>query len=372
MTKKIGFLVLNNFNHDARVTKQSNLFARKGYEVSVHAVFNGEDLPLLSRSNGVEIKRHNLVTKNLPKNSFFQSIKYINYIMKLSELRKFDYIFLSRAKTLPLGFIIKLMSFNKVVLIYDTRELETESNGLSKTQKRVVSSLERFFIPFTKKILVVSKSIQEIYQKKYRREVILIPNSTYFIKIKKNRIFHEKFNLSESTKVFLYQGRLTKGRGIEVIVNAFEEFKNVDIALVIMGHGELEEWVKKIALKNPNIHFHKSVAQNELRSYTASADYGFCLIENTCLSYYYSLPNKLFEYSVAGLPVIASDFPDMGSLVREFKNGVLIEDVKKEKIVSSINEILNEDYYQLSVNSKILAESWDWANYEETLINLVE
>ena len=51
------------------------------------------------------------------------------------------------------------------------------------------------------------------------------------------------------------------------------------------------------------IRLHPAVRPQILAEYTASADVGMCLIEDTCLSYRYCMPNKLFEYFAAGVPL---------------------------------------------------------------------
>ena len=52
---------------------------------------------------------------------------------------------------------------------------------------------------------------------------------------------------------------------------------------------------------------------------------GLCLIKGTGKSFYYSLPNKLFEYMMAGLPVLVSNFPEMQRIVRETRTGATVD-----------------------------------------------
>ena len=64
--------------------------------------------------------------------------------------------------------------------------------------------------------------------------------------------------------------------------------------------------------------FFGPVPSDQVTLYAASADLGIAPIENVCLSYYYCSPNKLFEYLLAGLPVIASDFPEMRHIIDKY------------------------------------------------------
>ena len=78
---------------------------------------------------------------------------------------------------------------------------------------------------------------------------------------------------------------------------------------------------------------HDIVIHSEVVPIVRSADYGLCLVQNVSLSDYYSLPNKLFEYCFAGVPVLASDFPDIYALIKQYNIGVCCK--------LEINEICN-------------------------------
>ena len=58
--------------------------------------------------------------------------------------------------------------------------------------------------------------------------------------------------------------------------------------------------------------------------HTRGADVGICGVDNVCLSYYYSLPNKLFEYLHAGVPVLVPEWPEMLRIVKEYGCGWLV------------------------------------------------
>ena len=73
----------------------------------------------------------------------------------------------------------------------------------------------------------------------------------------------------------------------------------------------------------------------------ASADVGLCMIEAVSLSDYLCLPNKLFEYAFAGLPVIASKFPDIAKVVEGYGLGVCA-DIDVDSISSAMGETCRE------------------------------
>ena len=88
-----------------------------------------------------------------------------------------------------------------------------------------------------------------------------------------------------------------------------------------MGFGPLEEAIRSAALAASNIHFHPAVPPHEIEHHTKGADVGFALLSDDCLNHRCALPNKLFHYLHAGLPVIASDLEEMGALVDRYACG---------------------------------------------------
>ena len=91
--------------------------------------------------------------------------------------------------------------------------------------------------------------------------------------------------------------------------------------VVFVGYGEMKAQLVEAAVRERNIHVHDPVPHELLVSLVRHADIGLCLIEAVSLSDYYCLPNKLFEYSFAGLPILASNFPEMARVVEEFHLG---------------------------------------------------
>ena len=103
-----------------------------------------------------------------------------------------------------------------------------------------------------------------------------------------------------------------------------------------MGYGSLLKEVKKAAKNYSNIFFQDAVPLDEIQKYTSSADYGLNITENTCLSRYYALPNKLFEYTMARIPIIVSNDYERGKFVKENQVGFVVENTEKKSIKDKI------------------------------------
>jgi glycosyltransferase involved in cell wall biosynthesis len=130
--------------------------------------------------------------------------------------------------------------------------------------------------------------------------------------------------ISPASTLFVYVGQLGAGRGIQLVVDAFSSPQGQD-HVVFIGDGPLRDTVEVASGRSARVHLMNPVKYPDLVGFISSADYGLCIIEPVSLSYRHALPNKLFEFAFAGLPVVASNLPDMAALVRDHSLGVSVE-----------------------------------------------
>ena len=133
---------------------------------------------------------------------------------------------------------------------------------------------------------------------------------------------------------------------------------------MILGDGdlrpELENYVTDLQMTH-RVKFAGTIPQNELLSYTASADIGCVLIENISRSYYYALPNKLFEYIAVGVPVLASNLPQMVQIIDEFGVGKYVDPEEQDEIVDTIELLRNPEFRNtIKANAEIAHERLNW------------
>jgi glycosyltransferase involved in cell wall biosynthesis len=186
---------------------------------------------------------------------------------------------------------------------------------------------------------------------------------------KKNNHFRENLGIKDNSIIVLYQGGLSKGRGVDLLLECFKKRDDDKVVIVFMGYGQLEEDIKIASKERNNIFFHPAVDPDIVLEYTSSADIGISFIENTCLSYYYCLPNKLFEYTMVGLPVIVSNMKEMRELVEKYDMGIIVEDDKVNSMNNAIDKILQSDINQMKQNARKCAEENSWEVQEIKMLN---
>lgn len=261
---------------------------------------------------------------------------------------------------LPLGSALARKTGAK--LIYDTHELETESTQSKGLRKFCAKILERLFIKKSDAVFVVSEAIADHYANSYSIErPLVVLNSPPRRNRKKTTIFRDTFNIKEEARIFLYQGILSKGRSVHLLIDEFEKRTENNAVLVLMGFGPMVEDVKRAADANNNIFFQPAVTPKELLDYTASADVGLVFAENLCLSYDYSMPNKLFEYGMAGLPCVVTNLAEMKQYIETNQCGVVLADMSSVQFQSAINKLLESDLESMSqaAYDSAVANSWE-------------
>ncbi len=370
---KIVNLVLNNFVNDSRVLKTSKSLSELGYDIQVVALHEN-DLPTKEEINAIKVHRILLSTRRWPKYRLLQIFKLVEFIIRFVSLyRKAGVLHCNDLNGLLVGCCCK-GTRPAMKIVYDSHEYAiNDMPNQSALSIKAKYWLERFLIRFTDHVITVSDSIANEYERLYKiPKPHLILNCPVYIEQRKQDLFRVNLGIRSDQTIFLYQGGLGKGRGIELLLQAFMELKNDNNILICMGYGPLQSLIQQRADASANIFFHEAVSPDILLDYTSSADYGISFIEDTCLSYRYCLPNKMFEYIMAGIPVITSNLFEMRSLVEKENIGVVAEKNTVEGFREAIEISLKCNYHNIQSNVYSARKKYCWENQEITLEKIYE
>jgi glycosyltransferase involved in cell wall biosynthesis len=274
---------------------------------------------------GLEILRLQTMAKRRQKSILLHRFMLFRRIVALLSLIQYmlasiieawrlrpDHVCCHNAIMLPAAWAAA--KFSNATLEYLPHELETHRNGLTGINRKITIFVERKFIYSARNVIVVCDPIKKWYEDAYGlANVQVVRNVPEKVATQIRPIpegsFRERFDIPNSAKVFIYQGLLSEGRGIEVLIDAFTQLAPEKCHLVLMGYGDIryQALVDRAAISHANIHYHPPVAREWIISYSASADIGIFISERASLSYRYALPNKFFEWAHAGLPVLVSD-----------------------------------------------------------------
>lgn len=259
------------------------------------------------------------------------------------------------------------------ILVYDSHEIwsDTYPFGNLKGIQWLLGPLEKFLMIKVQTGITVNGSIAKVLQKKYQKNFISLYSVSDSFLSKKLRTDLKK--LFPHQKIILHLGAADEGRGMEQMIEAAKCF-NDDMALVFLGGGKTEkqaqEMVSKYNLKD-KIYFLPSVQPGEIIPTIKSADLGLALTQKISSSYYYSLPNKLFQYIAAGMPVLGSNFPEYKKIILQNSIGEAVDPSKPKLIAEKIIKMLkkgNQKKYRQNLVG-LAKEKYNWSIEEKKLLN---
>ena len=257
-------------------------------------------------------------------------------------------------------------------LIYDAHELETETESMRGGRKWLAKLVEWVCIHEADAHVFVSDSIANWYRDRFGlRRVYVVRNVPLQSKRNEGDVgkdLRRIFGIGGNALVCLHQGRLEAGRGVERMLDAFTGLPE-RCHLVLLGFGELVGWIREKAAQCSNIHYHEPVSPDELPSLTQGADLGLHLIGDTCLNHLFCLPNKLFEYTHAGVPVVFSDLPEVDRVVTGYGCGWTVKD-STENLREKILEIDGEDLKRAKEGCQKVAEECNWEREREVMLGI--
>jgi glycosyltransferase involved in cell wall biosynthesis len=373
----ISMLVLNNFTNDARVHKEATTLASAGYKVLVIALWQ-QGLAHLEQQSGYQVIRLRLHSRSLNNRLLSPLIKYLEFawqIWRLSGRNPAQIYHANDANTLPAAWLASKRNHAK--LVYDAHELETGRNfsggSITGIYRSIWTFPEKIFINKVQSVITVSPSIANMLEHQYHVPLPhVILNCPELKKTSNSNRLRQELNIPENCKILLYQGRVAIGRGIETFLNAVQQVENA--VGVVLGDGPALETLRDRLRSGEweRVYFLGQVPLSDLPSYTASADLGVVLTQDTCLNHHYSLPNKLFEYLHAGLPVICNNLPEMARVVQDYQVGELTDSEDPSSIAKSIQSILSDPirFAQMKANTYKVAENYNWQNESKKLLKV--
>lgn len=371
MKKKAILSVTNDLSSEQRVHKVCLFLMKLGLEVLLVGRLKRRCLPLEKRP--YKTKRFFLLFQKGP---FF----YAEYNFRL-----FLYLLFHRADILVANDLDTLLAnylVSKIkgsVLVHDSHEYFT---GVPELKGRnfafnIWKKIERWIFPKLKYLYTVNDSIAKLYRDEYGVEAKVVRNFPVWRGENDGKTFLKKrqeLGLPENKKIILYQGSINVDRGLLEAVEAMQ-YVNVDALLLIIGDGDILPLVKSTAKKlsmEKRIWFMDRMPFEKLRSYTACADLGISLDKDTNLNYRYSLPNKIFDYIHAGVPVLASNLTEIKKIFASYDIGKIIENHSPQHIAEKINFMLNspEKIVRWKENCLAASKEFCWQNEEKILMEI--
>lgn len=260
------------------------------------------------------------------------------------ELRP-DVVHAHDLQTLPAA--VRLAEAAGAKLVYDSHELSLNvSNPPIKPLRWWMKGVERRAIRKAGFVTTVSQGIADILQSRYevKRPIVIYNAPPTAGADETSRNVRDDLSLDPSVPLALYVGAPSFHRGLEVLVDALAILPEFHLALVGPRNEEWEtELLARAGASAARMHFLDAVPIGELLGYLSSADVGVIAYQNICLNHEHCMPNKLFETTLAGVPLVVANLRDLRGFVEEHGVGRAADEKDPAAIARAIREVAADE-----------------------------
>lgn len=377
---KVCIIQYNASKFLTRVDRAARTLGESGYDVVLVAI-KDDDTPAFEQRDGYAVKRVVIKSRSLPRGYGLKFIRFAEGIWRtfVAAWREDADIYNARdAYPLFVAHAAALLRGAKVV--YDSDELATGRNWAVAKNPVWSWAIRRYEGFYARRSAVITSDygradeIERLYGIERPAVVLNVPERAESLD---PDLEFRSLAIGDRRFLLIYQGIVVPNRGLQEMVDAMRELPECRLAIV--GYGSLLDTLKaEVAEKGLGdaVRFFDPVPFATLMRYTAAADIGVIPLIGSCLSYRLAAPNKLFEYMMAGIPVVATDLPDMARVVRETGCGSLIsEPVTPASISQAVRALLDgpEPLSEVAQRGRTAAlDRYNWEHERPILLDVFD
>src|SRR6188472_102016 len=344
---RIAMLLHKSVEHDSRVRRAARALAESGHEVTVLHLprARGELDGELDGFAVLSVTPPAWVRRSLPA-ILYRLVFFSAFVAALCRLRP-DAIHAHDSAMLAPGWFGARAT--GAMLVYDSHEYAVGVPYRERAWAALVAALERLFVPRSDLVVTVSEGIAERLEQRYRlrRRPVVVRN------FPAPRAYDADFNcgdlradlgLAVDAELVLHLGAAALDRGCETLVRSTARMP-AEVNLLFLGAdplyaARLGEIAAGLGIGD-RVHFRPPVAVGQILAHARQASVGVSLLEDTCENHRLALPNKVFEYLAAGVPVVASDLPELRRTLASQPAAVLADPTDELAIASALRTAMN-------------------------------
>jgi len=368
---------------DARVMRDATALIEAGFAVTIVDVESDRTRPAEEDIGGVHLK-------HIFMPSYFVPARFkLWFLVKLAMLAIYGTIQLLRVqadiyhahveRALPACYIAARLRGKPFIV--DTPDLTLSDPTITRWPRlrALARRTIRHMVSYCAGYITASPFyFQELGKLYGAKEMTLIRNVPPYKAVTKSNRLHQRLGLGPNIRIALYQGALQPNRGLDRLVRV-AAFLHPDIVIVIMGNeskgtrAQIDTLIMHEGMAD-RIKIIPAVPYEELLNWTASADLGLTIFQpDYSLSIQFTLPNKLFEYLMAGLPVLSSQLDAIAEMIKRYEVGKVVPSLAPEDVGAAINAMLadHDSLARMSSNALEVAKcEFYWEKESQKLIHL--
>jgi glycosyltransferase involved in cell wall biosynthesis len=229
-------------------------------------------------------------------------------------------------------------------------------------KKFVYRMLEKFALRRADVVITVCQSIADELKTIKHRDIELVRNiSSYGGDSRVYPTIRKQFGIPDNLFVILYQGGVGPTRNLPPIVKSLALMP--DVALVIRGPGidafgsDYRAVAAEIGVLD-RLYLGQPVPSSDVIAAANGADAGIWSLDPVCKNFYYALPNKVFEYVAAGLPVLAAELPEVKREIIDRGLGYGFEHSDPGSIAAAVGRLRSDQAIAARVRAARFEPDW--------------
>jgi glycosyltransferase involved in cell wall biosynthesis len=365
-------ILLGDFSPDPRVEREAKTLSEHGFDVTLLAWNRGGKLAKYEKRGSVVVHRFG---PSLP--SYFQRLTPIGkflvktlvvFMFSLKTVRialreNAHIIYSHDLDTLHVGVFLRILkSCEHVKIVYDSHENypATLARDVGSWLGIVSSAVELVLVKFVDGIIASTPFVASRFQK-HHKNVVTVMNT-----VDLNRFDNSStpaLNVKMAGPLVTYVGGVGEGKGLGMLLQA-KKLMKCQCTLAIVGAGPYLESLRQTCKREDieQVVFTGKVMWDEVPGILRQSSIGFCVLEPT-VNHSFAVPNKLFEYAAASLPIVVSPLPGLVPFVRDHRCGLVV-DCRADKIAMALDALLSNPVLrtELGKNGRAsveLAYNWD-------------
>ncbi|MGI8998785.1 MAG: glycosyltransferase family 4 protein [Candidatus Limnocylindria bacterium] len=341
-------LVRNAFTNDTRVEREARTLVDAGYAVTIVADA-GPGLPRTESRAGTKVHRVARGRLKIPL------LRFIAHRWRLeAALRRTRPEILHAHDADALQSVGPVATRLGIPFVYDSHELwlgrtARGRSGLYDLLNRLwYRWVEGRYVPRASLVMVANPGVGPELERRYGiTGVAVVPNypaEALEVAPRDLRELPGGAGIPSGVPLVLYIGGMMPHRGLEELVVAMADLPDAHLVCLGARGGStslIGGMIRQRGL-TARAHLIPPVPSEEVVPYAASATIGISIVQPASLSYRLALPNKLFQYMAAGIPVVASDFPDVRRVVEGNGAGLVVDPTDPSAVARAIRQLIDD------------------------------
>jgi glycosyltransferase involved in cell wall biosynthesis len=383
---KVCMHILMRGKNEVRAMRVGSALSEAGFTVSLIDVEPDPTLPAEETIAGVRLQ-HMIIprwftARRFPPLFFLVALKtFFTSIPRLFRSQA-DIYHAHELTSLPATYLVAKL--RRKPLIFEAYELHLPRPETDVAFWRVLGAffmrLLALLLPRCQGVIAASpRYAQELAQRYHLAEVVPLRNVPSYREVQKTDLLRQHLGLSQETRIVLYQGAIQRNRSLDIVIRA-ARFWGDNIVFVMMGQkmgttgDELEALIASEGV-GERVKIIPPVPYKDLLDWTSSADLGLTLFSpQYSLSIQLTQPNKLFEYLMAGLPVLSSQLDAIADVLETYDAGRVISSLAPADVAAAIETMLadREALQRMHQNALRAAKECCWEKDSQLLLKLYQ